>query len=279
MSFGDIIGQMLQQGMTGSTRGRVEHSLGPQGLGSAGGQGGIESILGNLMGGQSGAGGQQGGLGDLLGGLANAVTGGGGQSGAQGGGLSSAQIGGLGALAGALLGGGGGAAKGAIGGGALAMLGTLALSALKNFQQGGTTQQGSGLAEQPPLNVSQEEAQRMVAPDTAEICLKAMIAAAKADGKIQDSEMQRIVGKLQEGGIDDSERQFVLDEMRKPLDVNALVAQIPNQQVGAQAYAAALMAIQVDTEGERAFLQRLAQGAGLNSQMVARLHHLTGAPA
>jgi len=287
MSFGDIIGQMLQQGMAGPTRSRVEHSLGPNGLGAANNQGGLEAILGNLLGGKPGAagssslaggssGGQSGGLSDLLGGLASAVTGGG--QGGQRGGMSTAQIGGIGALAGALLGGGGGAAKGAIGGGALAMLGTLALSALKNYQQGAAAT-SSGLAEPPPVKVSEAEVERMVAPDTAEICLKTMIAAAKADGTIQDDEMQRIVGKLQDGGIDDSERKFVLEEMRKPLDVEALVAQIPDQQVAAQAYAAALMTIDVDTEGERAFLRRLAQGTGLDPQAVARLHQLTGAPA
>lgn len=282
MNFGDIVGQMLQQGVGGQTANRLEHALGEGGLGgllgglqgAQGGQsGGLGDMLGGLLGGQAGsqAGGQQGGLGGLLGGLSGML--GGGQ-----GGVSNAQVGGIGALAGALLGGGGGAVKGALGGSAMAILGSLAMSALKNWQAGQA--QTGGLAEAGPVGqVSEDEIQQMVAPETAELCLKGMISAAKSDGQIQDDEMQRIVGKLDEGGVTPEERQFVLEEMRKPLDVQGLAREIPNQQVAAQVYASALMAINVDTPSEQAFLQNLAMGTGLDQGTVARLHQMVGAPA
>lgn len=278
MNFGDIVGQLLQQGVGGQTQNRLENALGQGGLGGllggaqSGGGGGIASALGGLLGGSGGQ--SSGGIGNLLGGLGGML--GGGQ-----GGVSGAQAGGIGALAGALLGGGGGAVKGALGGSAMAVLGALAVAALKNWQGGQTAgAQASGITEAEPMGqLSEDELQQMVAPQTAELCLKAMIAAAKSDGQIQDDEMQRIVGKLNEGGVTDQERQFVLEEMRKPLDVQALVSSIPNPQVGAQVYAAALMAISVDTANEQAFMQQLAAGAGLDQGAQARLHQMVGAPA
>jgi len=252
MSFGDIVGQLIQQGMSSASQGRLQHALGERGLGGLTGSAGGAS-----------ANSQNNGLGDLLGSLL-------GSSGQRG--VSNSQIGGIGALAGSLLGGGDGAVKGALGGSAMAVLGSLALSALKNWQQ--------GQAEDSAVNkISQTEIDQISAPQTAELCLKGMISAAKADGQIQDDEMKRIGGKLEEGGITAEERQFVLSEMSKPLDLAGLINEIPNQQVGAQVYAASLLAITVDTESERAYMQQLARGLNLDRQTVARLHQMVGASA
>ena len=195
------------------------------------------------------------------------------------GGMSNAQVGGIGAIAGALLGGGGGAVKGALGGSAMAVLGTLALSALKNWQQGSqpgaqaaVTADGASVP-----RITEEEARQMATPETAQLCLRSMISAAKADGQIQEDEMQRIVGKLEEGGISQEERQFVVQEMSKPLDLQGLIADVPNRQIGAQVYASALLAISVDTRAEQQYLQQLASGLGLDSGTVQRLHQMVGA--
>jgi hypothetical protein len=143
MNLGDIVGQLMREGLSPQTQNRIEHAVGADGLGAPGNSPYLGALLGGLLGGQadSASGAQstdaqsQGGLGDILGGLGQML---GQDSGV--GGLSKGQLGGLGALAGAILGGGGGATKGAIGGSAMALLGTLALSALKNWQ----AQQGAG---------------------------------------------------------------------------------------------------------------------------------------
>jgi uncharacterized membrane protein YebE (DUF533 family) len=108
--------------------------------------------------------------------------------------------------------------------------------------------------------------------DVASLIVKAMINAAKADGRIDDAEQNRIVGKLEEGGISQQERQFVEEEIRKPMDIDSLARAVPNQQVATQVYAASLLAIEVDTERERRYLQDLAAALGLDSQTVAYLH-------
>jgi uncharacterized membrane protein YebE (DUF533 family) len=295
MNFGDIVGEMIRQGMSPQTQDRIEHAIGPDGLGGAEGSADLGAILGSILGGSSSGsasgGSASGGLGDVLGGLLGGQSGGSSaQSGGIGdilgnlgdmlgsssgvGGMSKGQLGGLGALVGAILGGGDSSAKGAIGGSAMAILGTLALSALKNWQAqsaGGDTVNALGLTE--------TEVKQIAAPETAELCLRGMIEAIKSDGHVSQDEIEKLTGKLAEGGITDDEKRFVQAEMAKPQDLAGLVKAIPNPEVGIQVYAAALMAISVDTPAEKAFLKDLADGIGIAPDAVARLHQLVGAPA
>ena len=122
MSFGDILGQIMQQGLGGQTqtRGRLQTTANNMDQPAAG------SIDLRPAAGRARRGGRrrrgQGGFADKARDFLQQD---------QVGGLSGAQIGGIGAAAGALLGGGlGGAARG----GAMAVLGTLALGALKRAQ-------------------------------------------------------------------------------------------------------------------------------------------------
>lgn len=335
MNFGDIVGEMIRQGMSPQTQQRIEHATGPDGLGGESGSADLGAILGSILGGSdsgssasggsSAGGGSGGSLGDILGGLLSGQGGGAsGQSGGQGSGglgdilgsvlgggqssggqaqssggqgsgglgdilgqlggmlgtpsgvgsMSKGELGGLGALAGAILGGGGSSAKGAIGGSAMAILGTLALSALKNWQ----AQQAAGDGVNA-LGLTETEVKQIAAPETAELCLRGMIEAIKSDGQVSQDEIQKLTGKLAEGGITNEEKAFVQAEMAKPQDLAGLVNAIPNPEVGIQVYAAALMAISVDTPEEKAFLKGLAKGAGIDADAVARLHQMVGAPA
>ena len=293
MSFGNIIGQLLQQGMANQSRGRLDHALGSQGLG---GMGGLEEMLGGLLGGQGGAqqspqsnamGGGGGGLGGLLDMAAGALGGGRSAGGAQGGGLgdlagmllgggrsgASGGAGGLGDLAGMLLGGGRSNASGGASGGGMAILGTLAMAAFKHWQQS----QSAGAAAAMPAMAPQQFAE-LTSPQAETLVLRAMISAAKADGQVDDEEIQRIVGKIDDDGVSAEEKQFITDELRAPLNLQALVADVPDALVGTQVYAASLLAINLDTEAERNYLRTLAQMLQLDASAVERLHSLTGAP-
>ena len=287
-----LLGAMLEHRSAPSAGNRLGNALGGQGgrggnpleqimaqLGggrsSSGGGGGLGALLGGLGGGSSGGGG--------LGGLLGSLTGGGGagRPGAAGmlGGLADmvrqaanapgqelkrnnpAAVGGLGALAGTLLGGG----RGAIGGGLLAVLGSLAYSAL---QAGG---QGNAAAASAAAPGTPEEVQH-----TATLMLRAMIQAAKADGHLDAQEIERIMGKLNEGGEDGEARDFVLREMRGPVDVEGLAAAARDPKQAAEVYAASLMAIEVDTQAERDYLARLATALGLSRPTVDHIHQSLG---
>ena len=105
-------------------------------------------------------------------------------------------IGGLGALAGTLLGGG----KGAIGGGVLAVLGSLAYSALQRASQPATANEvsaGTGGAPVSQVISGSSEDVR----GTATLLLRAMISAAKADGRGRSINWSRVDGLRRFGGI------------------------------------------------------------------------------
>jgi len=287
MSFGKILGQLLEQGISGQSQTKARIGNSARNL-SHGGQG-VEEILGSLqsmLGGgapgtrpgttaqPAGIGAGRNAQGNPLGGLAEAAKAFLGQP--QAGGMSGAQLGGLGAIAGALLGGGGGAVRGAAGGGAMAILGTLALAAVQNARTGGQAVPGAKLAAgAAPLKadvaaVASEESERLA--------LRAMVAAAKADGQIDQAEMDRILQHLQANEITEAERRFVLDEIRKPLDPSDLAKDIRNPAQAAEVYAASLLAIDIDSEAEREYLRKLASALRLDSGVVSFLHQTTGAP-
>jgi uncharacterized membrane protein YebE (DUF533 family) len=256
MSFGDLLGQIMQQGLgAGSpTRDRIETTA--RNLDQpAGGLGGIfeqlQGALGRAGVDPSAAGGFADSAKDFL-------------RGEQVGGLSGAQVGGIGALAGALLGGGlGGAAKG----GAMAVLGTLALGALRRAQQAGNAAQAA----------TPDEIQAIAGPDTERLLLRAMISAAKADGQIDQAEMQQVVGRLAADSVTSEEKQFVLDQMAAPIDVDALAADVRSPAQAAEVYAASLLAMHADTAAERSYLADLARALRLDDATVAELHRMTGA--
>ncbi len=256
--FMDILGSIMQQGMSQSSGPRMSEALG-------GGKSGdtlndILGSLGQMMGGGSGQAAQTGGgglggvLGDVIGSLGN----------------NKAVLGGLGALAGALLGGGKSASRGAVGGGGLAVLASLALSALKKAGQAPSRPPRALLEPQTP------DDQQALEQD-AEIIVKAMINAAKADGRIDQQEIEKIIGKLDDDGLTREEKDFFVSEANKPLDLEGVIASAGGQSdMAAQIYAASLLAIEVDTPAEQQYMQQLASGLGLDPQVAAHIEQMLG---
>jgi uncharacterized membrane protein YebE (DUF533 family) len=238
-------------------------------------------MLGQLLGGGGGSAAGSGGLTDMLGKMAGSLSQGG-SGGAVPGGMGTTGAGGglLGSLAGALFGGGAGSTRSTAGAGGMAVLGGLALEALRRMGGASGAAQSADMDEttrlvaglRKPANAAEEQ-QVM---DVASLTVKAMINAAKADGRIDETETERIVGKLKEGGVSDEEQRFVAEEMRKPMDIDSIARAIPNQQVATQIYAASLLAIEVDTDKERRYLQDLAAALRLDDNAVGYLHSALG---
>ena len=247
-----LLGTLLQSGIANQAQDRLGNVFGSAGNGSS-----LNDIIGGIsqmMGGADAkpGGSVAGGLGDVLSGIAG----------------NKAVLGGLGALAGAIMGGGGNAARGAVGGGALAMLASLAVSALKNAGQ--TAQMPSALLAETPQQQAALEAD-------ATIIIKAMINAAKADGVIDQQEIEKIIGKLSADGLQEEEKQFFLAEAGKPMNTQALITAAQGRpELGAQIYAASLLAIDVDTPEEIAYLRDLASGLGLSPQVIGHIEKSLG---
>ena len=273
-NFTDLLGTLIKAGMSQSSVDRTTSALGGRdGLGA------LTDLLGQVMGGGSRQSTAGGGLGDLLGSVLGSASGtqtgaGSGLGGVLGSVLGSlannrSAAGGLGALAGAILGGGRGATRGAVGGGGLALLASLAFAALQRAGQQPQVPKALVEAETPEHHQALEA--------QAQTIVRAMINAAKADGQIDQTEVQKIIGKLDDDGLTEEEKNFFLAEANKPMDLQAIIAEAAgSQELAAEIYAASLLAIEVDTPAEQQYLQQLAGGLGLPDEAVAHIHATLG---
>ena len=192
--------------------------------------------------------------GGLFGALGGQRPGGGGLLETIGGMTGGGRGSGIAALAGlaGLLGAGGRLGKGA----GLAALGGLALHALENAQRRqGQDPRQAGVPEAPPQTVSEGDALLLI---------RAMVAAANADGRIDADEQQRIEQQLQKAVVTDEEREFVRREMQRPAGVEELAREARTPELAQQVYAASLLAMTADTPAERSYLQYLADRLGLS---------------
>lgn len=114
-----------------------------------------------------------------------------------------------------------------------------------------------------------------LAEENAQLMIRAMIQAAKADGQIDADERAQILSHLTDAS--EAEIAFVQTELDAPQDVAAL-ATAAGETLKAQVYSASLMAIQVDTDAERVYLRNLAQALGLEAATVAQIHTGMGKP-
>lgn len=259
----DILGSLLQQGMTQSGNARVSNTIESQNNdGSNGGSlgdiiGGLGSLLGGNTAGSANTNASADGLSGMLGGMLAKLA------------DNGAAAGGIGALIGSVLGGGADSAKGAVGGGALAVLASLALNALKN----------AGQAQEQNVQTLQTQSEEVL-NENAKIIVLAMINAAKADGNIDEDEIEKILGKLGTDGLDASEKAFMEEQLRAPLDTDSIIRLAQNEPtMPAQIYAASLLAIEVDTDAEQEYMDKLAENLGLDAQVVAYIKSSMGIQA
>lgn len=221
--------------------------------------------VGKMMGGGSRSGG--GGLGGLLGGL-------------MGGGAQSSGGGGLAGMLGGVLSGGGNQ-SGQQQGGAAGGLGGL-LSSLGGGQQSGGNQQGglpdSGVGGLLNQMMGGESAAEPTAAQNseAEIMLRAMINSAKSDGGVDETEQRKILEHL--GEVSQDEANFVRAEMAAPLDVDGFIRSVP-KGLEQQVYVMSLLGIDLDSQEEAQYLDKLASGLGISNELSNKIHEKVGVPA
>jgi uncharacterized membrane protein YebE (DUF533 family) len=101
--------------------------------------------------------------------------------------------------------------------------------------------------------------------------LRAMLAAAKADGHIDEAEQARIDAYLQKLNLDPEALHFVKNELAKPVSAKEVAAGADSPAAAAEIYLTSLMAIDIDSEQERAYLDELARELKLPPELVSEL--------
>ncbi|UVL97608.1 tellurite resistance TerB family protein [Pseudomonas atacamensis] len=217
-------------------------------------------LLEQLLRGQASAGQQRGAsAGDGLGGLLGGLLGGGSQSGT-GGAAASGGLGGLGGLLGGLLGGGGlGSALGSrsrSGGTNYAALASLGMIAYQAYQAWQRSQASKAPQELP------QTADLLAGPQIethSHAVLRALIAAAKADGRIDDAEKHLISSEIGKHTADPQLQQWLDAEVAKPLDPREVAQSADGDPaVAAEMYLASVMLVDDQQDAERSYLDELA---------------------
>jgi uncharacterized membrane protein YebE (DUF533 family) len=151
--------------------------------------------------------------------------------------------------------------------GGMAAVAGLAYKAYQNYQAGkepGAAQPGTPAEQEqvllpPPTDTPFHPSQ---APQgEAEFTLvivRAMIAAARADGHIDDAERSKIADKLKLAGVGAEAEQFMIAELERPVDLDSLVSAAQTDAQKAELYTASRIAIEPKTRAERGYLDMLA---------------------
>lgn len=103
------------------------------------------------------------------------------------------------------------------------------------------------------------------------LLVQAMVAAAAADGVIDEEEKAQMLRRANEAGFDDETKRFLEAELANPKSL-AVIAASARPELATDVYAASCAAITADTDAERAYLDTLGKRLNLSEETRAEVH-------
>jgi len=160
--------------------------------------------------------------------------------------------------------------------GGLAAIAGLGYQAYKNWQAGQQLQptdaSTAATSEQqllpPPAGTGFNVEDETNSADFAVMLVRAMIAAGRADGHIDDAEREAILGKVKLAGLGADAEAFLQHELANPVDLDAIIAAAASESQKVELYTASRIAIEPDGRAERGYLDMLAGRLGLADGLV-----------
>ncbi|MDF0698301.1 tellurite resistance TerB family protein [Rhizobium sp. MC63] len=158
--------------------------------------------------------------------------------------------------------------------GGLAAIAGLGYQAYKNYQSGQAPAAPSDApsANNPVLLPPAESGFGPASPAGSNefvlVLIRAMIAAAKADGHIDAAERALIMDKITAADVSGEAAAFIERELASPTDIDALVAAAVTEEQRVELYTASRLTIDPDSRAERGYLDLLAGRLGLADQLV-----------
>jgi uncharacterized membrane protein YebE (DUF533 family) len=157
--------------------------------------------------------------------------------------------------------------------GGAALLGGLAYKAFSNWQRDNDAQPAADTRGNTPALENERDftATAMQSSDFQLQLIKAMIAAAKADGEIDATEQQRIFDTVEHMDMSAEEKGMVFDLLRQPIPLIELVEGVDTIEQKTEIYLASCLVINSDHPAELAHLNRLAQTLELPEGLAQQL--------
>ena len=151
--------------------------------------------------------------------------------------------------------------------GSLAAVGGIAWQAYKNWSAAGEAEKSGSKVEALPVDQLDPEA----ANNRSLTLLKAMIAAAKADGHIDATEMSDINQKISDFGLSGDIAGFVQTEIASPTTPAQFAELADTPEVAAEIYLISSMLIDKDNAMEKAYLDELVSALELPADLLTEL--------
>jgi uncharacterized membrane protein YebE (DUF533 family) len=104
------------------------------------------------------------------------------------------------------------------------------------------------------------------------LLIRAMIAAANADGEIAPDERRHIESKLDQAGAGPEERAVLDRELQNPRSIDQIVREVRDQETAEQVYLASRIAMTPDTAAEKAYLDFLGSRLKIPSERLQQLN-------
>jgi uncharacterized membrane protein YebE (DUF533 family) len=146
--------------------------------------------------------------------------------------------------------------------GGIAAIGGLAYKAYQNYKNGAQPEEAATQNTEllpPPADTGFHPSQAPQGETEFALTLvRSMIAAANADGHIDQEEKKRIADKLALSGINAEAEQFLNEEIARPHSIDELVAAAQTEAQKVELFTAARLTIEPDTRAERGYLDLLA---------------------
>ncbi len=105
------------------------------------------------------------------------------------------------------------------------------------------------------------------------LIVRAMIAAAMADGHLDAAEQGRLFREIDRLELSTEEKGMLVDELRHPWPVRELVASCPDPETAIEVYAASVLAIDETRDESKPYLATLAQRLNLPETLIESIHY------
>lgn len=149
--------------------------------------------------------------------------------------------------------------------GSIAAIGALAWKAYQDHQ----AKQAPGAASPPVKGFEALSAPQLELHSQA--MLRAMIAAAKSDGHMDERERGLVEAELGRLDADPATRRWVEDELRRPVEPTEVARGVTGPEMAAEVYLASVLVVDQTTTMERAYLDELARQLNLPAALKADL--------
>lgn len=153
--------------------------------------------------------------------------------------------------------------------GAAALIGGLAYKAYQNYKSGQSMVPMGGPVAAAPAGTGFEP--QAMSNETAVRILRAMIAAAAADGRIDQRESEKILSAFRQSGANAEADAFLSREIETPATAAILAQGVHSETEAIEVYTAARIAIDPDTPAEQTFLADLAGRLGIAPALAAQI--------